>query len=370
MQWLILIILVPYLYLLLRIYLNLLKITPYHPGNNPGIFVSVIVACRDEEKDLPLLLSDLSRQNYPADKFELIIVDDNSSDSTYNIAAGFTKIKNLKVLRNAGKGKKKAIKNGIEASSGSLIATTDADCRVGNNWLKTMVSLDVENKPEMIIGPVRLENGIGFFKRFQELEFMSLQGITAGTAIAGDPVMCNGANLAFSKKAYTEYAEDLHDELVSGDDVFLLHNIKRKPCNKIMWLESTDAMITTRVPDTIFSFTRQRARWISKAGSYSDRSTQVLAIVTFVTILVQFLLLICGLFRPELLLVFAALFVLKSIPDFLILSNTLRRYNETDLMKWFVISQLVYPVYVIAVVLCSPGTRYRGHISSPSPKGI
>lgn len=370
MQWLILIILIPYLFFLLMIYLNLLKITPYHPGNNPGIFVSVIVACRDEEKNLPRLLSDISCQNYPADKFELIIVDDDSSDTTFNIAAGFTKIKNLKVLRNAGRGKKKAIKNGIEASSGSLLATTDADCRIGNNWLKTIVSLHVENKPEMIIGPVRLENERGFFKRFQELEFLSLQGITAGTAIAGDPVMCNGANLAFRKEAFIEFAGNLHDELVSGDDVFLLHNIKKEPGNKIMWLESADAMITTRIPETISSFIRQRARWISKAGSYSDRSTQVLAIVTFVTILVQLLLLICGLFSPELLLVFAAFFVLKSIPDFLILSNTLRRYNETYLMKWFVISQLVYPVYVIVVVLCFLSPRYRGHISSPSPKGI
>jgi len=370
MQWFFLIILIPYIFLLLRIYLSLLKIAPFHPGNNPGVFVSVIVACRDEEKNIPLLLTDISCQNYPADQFELIIVDDNSSDTTFNTASEFNWMKNLKILRNAGRGKKKAIKTGTEASSGSLFVTTDADCRLGNNWLKTIVSMHVEYNPEMIIGPVRLENRKGFFKRFQELEFLSLQGVTAGTTIAGDPVMCNGANLAFRKEAYPEHDGNLHDELVSGDDVFLLHNIKREHGNKVMWLESPDAMITTRLQETISSFIRQRARWISKAGSYSDRPTKVLAIVTFVTILVQLLLLICGLFSLELLLVFAAFFVLKSIPDFLILSNTLRRYNETDLMKWFVISQLIYPVYVVVVTLCSLNPRYRGHISSPSPKGI
>ncbi len=357
MQWLFLIILVPYIYLLIRIYKCLLKITSYHPGRKSEIFVSVVVACRNEEKNLPLLLSDISGQTYRSDLFELIIIDDNSEDSTFKIASGFRKIKNLKVLRNSGTGKKKAIRTGVEASAGTLVITTDADCRIGDNWLKTIVSFHDENKPEMIIGPVKIENGRGFFKRFQELEFLSLQGITAGTAVAGDPVMCNGANLAFQKETYSDYAGDLHNELVSGDDVFLLHKMKSSQSNKIMWLESAEAMITTRASETLSSFIRQRARWISKAGAYNDKYTQVLAIVTFVTILVQLILMICGLFFPGWLWVFAVFFVLKSIPDFLILYNSAMRYNETTLMKWFVPSQLIYPLYVLAVSLYSPQVR-------------
>jgi hypothetical protein len=65
------------------------------------------------------------------------------------------------------------------------------------------------------------------------------------------------------------------------------------------------------------------------------------------------LLLTCGLFFPGLLWVFAAFFALKSIPDFLILSNTAGRYEERSLLKWFVPSQLVYPVYVLAIFLYS-----------------
>jgi cellulose synthase/poly-beta-1,6-N-acetylglucosamine synthase-like glycosyltransferase len=370
MQWLFLIILIPYIYFLIRIYLNLLKITAYHPGNHPEIFVSVIVACRNEERNLLQLLSDISGQTYSPDMFELIIVDDNSSDSTFRIAAGFTKIKNLKVLITTGNGKKKAIKTGVDASAGTFIITTDADCRIGKNWLKTIVSFHVEHKAEMIIGPVKLENSTGFFRRFQELEFLSLQGITAGTAIASDPVMCNGANLAFQKSAYSINADDLHYELASGDDVFLLHNIKSRPGSRIMWIESPEAMITTSVSETLSSFLRQRGRWISKAGSYSDRYTQALAIVTFVTILIQLLLAACELFFPALLLVFAVFFVLKSIPDFLILYNTAGRYNEIKLMKWFVFSQLIYPVYVLAVAIYSLSHRSMDRINSPSLTGI
>jgi cellulose synthase/poly-beta-1,6-N-acetylglucosamine synthase-like glycosyltransferase len=361
MQWLLLIILIPYIYILVRIYFSLLKIKAYHPENNPEIFVSVIVACRDEEKKLPFLLSDISGQTYSPDLSELIIINDNSSDSTYKVAAGFNNIKNLKVLQNTGIGKKIAIKTGVEAAAGTLIITTDADCRIGKNWLKTIASFHDKNNPEMIICPVKFESGRGFLHRFQELEFLGLQGITAGTASAGDPVMCNGANLAFLRETYFKYDDNLHRELVSGDDVFLLHNIKREPGNKIMWIESEEAMVITNASETLCSFIRQRARWISKAGSYSDRFTQILAIVTFVTISVQLLLLACVLFLPGLLWVFAVFFVLKSIPDILILSNSARRYGKTSLMKWFVLSQLIYPVYVLTTVFYSMRHKTEMH---------
>jgi biofilm PGA synthesis N-glycosyltransferase PgaC len=370
MQWLVLLILVPYIFFLLRIYLNLSKIKLYQPRISSEIFVSVIVACRNEEKNLPYLLSDISYQNYRPDKFELIIIDDNSLDSTFNVASSFSRIRNLKVLRNAGIGKKTSIKTGVKASAGKLIVTTDADCRIGREWLKTIVSFFNEKTPEMIICPVSLNDGKGLFHRFQELEFLSLQGITAGTADSGNPVMCNGANLVFLKETYLKYSGNLHKELVSGDDIFLLHNIKRDKGNKISWLESNEVMVTTKASETFHSFISQRARWISKAGSYTDLYTQLLAIVTFVTILAQLILLTCGFFSRIYLLIFGAFFILKTIPDFLILYNTATRYKKPSLMKWFVISQLIYPVYVFVVTINSLIHRSIARVSYPSPKGI
>ena len=149
---------------------------------------------------LPLLLSDFADQNLNPDLFEIIIVIDNSLDSTFEVASGFGRIKNIKVMNSPGRGKKQAIRTGVEASAGSYIIVTDADCRVGNNWLKTIASFEAEYEPGMIICPVQLEDGSGFFHRFQELEFLSLQGITAGTVAGQDPVMCNGAALAFQKR--------------------------------------------------------------------------------------------------------------------------------------------------------------------------
>jgi cellulose synthase/poly-beta-1,6-N-acetylglucosamine synthase-like glycosyltransferase len=353
MQWLLLIFTIPYLYLLINIYRSLAHIRPWHPESFPGRFLSVIIACRNEEKNLPVLLKHLSEQDYNPDLFEVLIIDDNSSDNTSSIASGFEGIKNLFVIKNSGKGKKSAIRQGVNASKGSTIVTTDADCRMGQNWLKNIASSFEENKPEMIICPVQLDGGKGFFQRFQELEFLSLQGVTAGTAFSGRPVMCNGANMAFTKEIYDKYSANLHYELISGDDVFLLHAIKSDPVNKIIWLESADVMVFTKTSETVSAFLKQRARWASKAGAYKDRYTRLLGIVTFVTILFQLSLLIGGICNPVILWVFLAVFILKSVPDFLILQNTLGRYRKKSLMKLFPPGQVIYPVYVFAVLIYS-----------------
>lgn len=350
MHWLILILLLPYLYLLLKIYKGLTSVDPFKPEKHGTAFLSVVVPCRDEEKSLPFLLSDIARQTLDNNLFELIIVDDNSGDSTFQAASGFSYAGIIKVIRNKGTGKKTAIRTGIEASAGELIITIDADCRIERTFLETISSFYSEKRPEMIICPVALESGRGFFHRFQELEFLSLQGVTAGSALCCDPVMCNGAGLAFTRESYSRHSGDLHFELASGDDIFLLHSIKKDGPGKIRWIESEGAKITTRHSDSPGSFIRQRARWISKTGHYSDTSAKALAIVTFVTILTQAVILGAGIFYPPVLIVFVAFAALKSVPDFLILHNTASRYKKKNLLRWFLPSQLIYPFYVSAIV--------------------
>src|SRR5664280_296808 len=86
MQWLLLILIIPYIYLLSRIYRSLTHIKSYHPQSVPALFLSVVVACRNEEKNLPVLLNYLSEQDYNSDLFEILIIDDNSNDNTSAIA--------------------------------------------------------------------------------------------------------------------------------------------------------------------------------------------------------------------------------------------------------------------------------------------
>ena len=353
MYWLPAILILPYFILLFKIYRGLLKITVFEASTDPAIFVSVVVACRNEQKNLPALLDSIAQQSYPGNLFEVIFVDDGSTDKTLEVLSEFAGISNILTLNSIGKGKKQALRTGIIAAKGNLIITTDADCRMGKNWIRIIAAFYELNRPDMIICPVQIESAPGIFGKFQELEFMSLQGITAGSAISEEPTMCNGANLAFKKSMYLHHSDYLHDEINSGDDIFLMHNLKKEYRSKILWLESSDAMVMTESSSTIGSFLKQRSRWISKGKSYKDRDTIVLGIVIFVAIVLQISCFIAWLFYPVLTGVFLVILILKSVPDFLILLNTSGRYGKKKLMWWFLPAQIIYPIYVLSVVFYS-----------------
>jgi cellulose synthase/poly-beta-1,6-N-acetylglucosamine synthase-like glycosyltransferase len=352
MHWLPAILILPYFIILLKIYRSLLEIKPFNATSEPGTFVSVVVACRNEEVNLPQLLKNISEQDYPANLFEIIIVDDNSTDRTAEVISGFESTDNILIVNNKGTGKKPALKTGIGIASGNLIITTDADCRMGKSWIRTIASFYEKHKPEMIICPVQIESSTGFFGKFQELEFLSLQGITAGSAYAGNGTMCNGANLAFTRDAYLNNTGSMNFGIASGDDIFFLHTLKEQKA-KILWLESTSAIVKTVSSPTARSYFKQRRRWISKSISYTDRFSVLLGIVTFVTILLEISLLVATVINDSFLPVFLTIFIIKSVPDFLILLNTTRRYDRVVLMNWFIPVQAVYPLYVILVVFYS-----------------
>jgi cellulose synthase/poly-beta-1,6-N-acetylglucosamine synthase-like glycosyltransferase len=353
MYWLPAILILPYFFLLLKICRNLRKIKPFTFSSAPSTFVSVIIACRNEEKRLPALLDSLSRQDYPLELFEVIIVDDNSSDKSYETASENRDLRQLKVLKNEGRGKKEALRTGIIASKGSLILTTDADCTMGKNWIKTAVAFFEINSPELIISAVQLNGIRGFFGKFQELEYLGLQGVTAGSVMAGDGIMCNSANLAFTKEAYLKHMADLRFDLNTGDDVFMLHSMKKDNNSGIMWLESAESIVTTSSSSTVLSFLEQRKRWISKWRAYSDEFTIRTGIITFIAILLQLAAFISLFFNISFIWLFLIILALKSLPDFLILRNTTARYGKTELMHWFLPAQLIYPLYVTGVLLYS-----------------
>ena len=156
--------------------------------------------------------------------------------------------------------------------------------------------------------------------------------------------------LPLKKNLISNTLIDLNDELLSGDDVFLLHSLKKERETKILWLESEDSVVTTKRSETVGSFLKQRARWISKAGSYSDHETKVLAIVTFVAVFLQLFLLIASIFNGAFIPVFLVCFLVKSVPDFLIVQNIASGYGREKLLGFFIPAQLIYPFYVFSVL--------------------
>jgi hypothetical protein len=97
----------------------------------------------------------------------------------------------------------------------------------------------------LIIAPVELKSNLKIFQQLQKLEFASLVASGAGAAAFGKPILCNGANLAFPKKIYSIHVNDLHNELLSGDDMFLLESVKNSK-GKIRFLKSIWRMVENK----------------------------------------------------------------------------------------------------------------------------
>ncbi|OFY54991.1 MAG: hypothetical protein A2Y87_10925, partial [Bacteroidetes bacterium RBG_13_46_8] len=247
----------------------------YVPGpvENTPCF-SVILPFRNEEKHLPGIMNDLSTQDYPPGKIEVILVNDRSDDQSWSVANEFCQHHDnfSVIIPPAGKtGKKEALHAGILAARHEIIVTTDADCRAGRRWLSTLASFYCDVSPAMIIGLVVPHTGEkGFFHYFQQLECISLTGAGAASAVDRKPIYCSGANLCYRKDLYLRFSDPMLQSVFSGDDTFLLLKMKKKYREGIRVLKSKDALIRTKAEATPADFFRQRSRWISKSFLYRD----------------------------------------------------------------------------------------------------
>ena len=313
--------------------------------------VSVIIPMRNEAANIESLLNCLKNQIYPENFLEIILVDDHSSDNTLELINKFylpnTEIVNLS---NQFNGKKAAVKTGIEASNGDLIILTDADCIMNSEWIACYVSYYQQYNPVLMLGPVCAIPGNSPFAKMQALEMFSLLGSTAGAAGVFRHIMCNGANLSFPKYLYPEIKHIYNSSTSSGDDIFVLQELKKKYRQKIHFVKSRDLIVYTKISSTILSFFNQRKRWVSKAPLYNDIdiiTTAFFVLLINISLLGTFIL---GLISYDI-APFLYLLLIKSLADYLILNKVTTFFREKSLMLWFPIVQSIYFVYVSFTVL-------------------
>jgi len=323
----------------------------YKPGRieNAPCF-SVILPFRNEENHLPGILNDLSLQDFPSDKVEVILVNDHSEDQSLSVARQFCRHHGnfvLIVLPDGRAGKKEAIHAGILAARHEIIVTTDADCRAGRQWLSTLASFYQDVAPAMIIGLVIPQSGEnGLFSYFQKLESISLTGAGAASAIDRKPIFCSGANLSYRKDLYLRYDDPMNQSVISGDDTFLLLQIKKQYRTGIRVLKSKNALIRTGAETNPADFIRQRSRWISKSIHYRDPDILYSALVVgFANLMtaVAVLLLFFG-YPPWLIPILLAM---KFIPDGFFLWHLSRYFGISFRLFYYAVSALLYPLYLM-----------------------
>ncbi|NDA61103.1 MAG: glycosyltransferase [Chitinophagia bacterium] len=328
---------------------------PNNPLPSDSVFFTIIIPARNESKYIERCVHSVFRNHFPLHLFEVIVVDDYSEDTTPDLVRNLQTIypqlrllqlQDYPAIRVGQAYKKKAIELAIQQSKGNWIVTTDADCEVPPNWLALMNAYIEQYNPVIVAAPVMFFNGKGVLSIFQQLDFLSLQGITAASVSAGFHSMCNGANLAYRKDIFEEVGGfSGHEHLATGDDMLLMHQIKKQYPNRVGFLFSKDAIVYTEPAKSWNAFLQQRIRWASKADKYREKKIfSVLLIVWLLNALLTFGLILM-LFQQLSWISWLVLMLIKTISELYLLTPVARFFHEERLLTYFPCMQPLHIIY-------------------------
>ncbi len=343
------------------------RIDPLVPSSaaSPSTKVSIIVPARNESAQIRSCLDSLIQQSYPKALLEIIVIDDHSTDSTAAIVQTYEN-KNVRLLSLADylnsptqSYKKATLTLGVSKAQGTLILTTDADCIPPRNWVSLMVQAHETEGWQCIAGPVLFHQEQNALERFQSLDFIGTMIITGAGITSRKLLLANGANFAYTKRAFEQVEGfDGVSSKASGDDVFLLHKIAATFPDKIGFLKNAQASVVTKAMPDLASFVQQRLRWGTKNTSYTDVRITLIAGLVFATcwgILICLLLSLVGYLAA--LGGFLVALGIKTLADYQLLRKGMDFFGRLDLRPALGWSQLGHILYIALVGMGSLWVR-------------
>ena len=326
---------------------------------------SIVIPFRNEAECLPDLLNSILELKYDKHKFEILFIDDDSEDDSVKlIRSKLSKTQiDFSILtndHNSSSPKKDAITKAITESKHEWIVTTDSDCKLPKYWLDSFDCFIQKNDTKFIVAPVTYYQTTSFLKRFQLLDFLSLQGVSIGGFGINKPILCNGANLAYTKSLFNEldgFKGNSH--ISSGDDIFLLQKAIYKCPKQIHYLKNESAIVQTLAQPTLKSLVSQRVRWAAKTSSYNSLFGKLTGLTVFLMngFLVCSPLLTLANFISLKTLIYT--FVIKFSIDFLLLFKAARFFNQDSFLASFLFSSFIYPFFSVYVVFTSVFKGYK-----------
>lgn len=320
---------------------------------------TIIVAARNEEKNILRCLNSLDLVDYPDDKLEIILVDDKSDDSTGRIIdefiCGKPRFKKIVTKKEIGrlKGKTNALANALDVATGEIILTTDADCTVSPSWVKTTVSYYTDNVAAVTGFTTQIVDNN--FSGLQAIDFIYLLFVASGTINLGTPISCIGNNMSYRKNAYDEVGGYENLPFSVTEDFNLLNAVWKLRKYRIIAPLDKDALVTSLPCRTILELFRQKKRW-AVGGIGVPIPGYLLFIFGFITNLcvftAPFILLLntnlnSGYLASSASWIYLSFF--KIVIDFFVLYPIHSRLGIQKNLKYFFTFELYYIIYVTAL---------------------
>lgn len=348
-----------YSFMIFLLWIGQLKLKTFKPARSENLTAfTICIPFRNEADNLPALLDSLSELEYPNSHYEIILINDGSTDSSIKIINDFIKKNHSQIdlliidnVRLSGSPKKDALNQAIQNSKYDWIVTTDADCQVPKQWLLLFNTFIVQRSKTFVAAPVAHFDVSGILLNvLQQLDLLSLQGATIGGFGINKPFLCNGANIAFAKADFLRLnGYSGNEEIASGDDVFLMQKFLQDNPKSVGYLKSKNATVWPKPQESWHGLINQRKRWAAKAGSYNNRFSQVVSW----TVLLGNLALIGSVFFVGInpLLVYGM--IAKVIVDFILIVQTAVFFNKKKPLWGYLGSMLLYPFFVVYVAVLS-----------------
>ncbi len=302
--------------------------------------VHVIISVYNEENRVEALIRDLVGQSFKG--FDVTIIDDGSTDATLEKLSQFTVcLGNFNIIESEHKGKDAVIKEALRNIQDGLVIITDADCRHPQFWIESVVAEADETDASLLIGAVKIDGT----HPLQATEFLSVQAVTIGSANINHPLICGGANLAFRAEAYHRVSNDVKEN-ENGTDMFLLEAMKRSG-EKIVVVNSVDAIVETSGKESLREFLTQRGRWSKKGVKYTDYEILAAGVLNILMQIVLIVAAVCSVMHVELL----CFWLLKFCIDAPLLSAVAIKFNTPQYIPLIPVVSLIYPFYVLTTLI-------------------
>ncbi len=310
--------------------------------------VSIVMAARNEEQNIRACVESLIQNQYPKEKLEIIVVNDSSTDATprimHELSEKYSNVKavNAKQSIDRLRGKANAIAQGIDISSGEIIFMTDADCVVPSSWVRATVQNYAHDTG--VVAGLTLLHPKNWFAAMQSLDWAYILAVASAAMSLKNPLSCIGNNFSFRKQAYDEVGGYRGTKFSVTEDFALFKAITKSGRWGYRYPLETETLVLSNACNTVLDLYRQKRRW-GVGGKDMPLSGLMIMVIAFC----MHALLLTGLFLNLGLSLLLFGLAVKFMFDGLLLSIPLTRSNRLSQLKYFLLFELYYMLYVIAL---------------------
>jgi len=229
-----------------------------------------------------------------------------------------------KGINDDGMGKKHALHKLISAATTEYVWLQDDDI------IPPAQTPDTD--ADLLILPLRMDGGNSLLERLQIAEYAAIQQLTMDTAKRGKPILCSGANLIVKRSRWLESWSELHPDIPSGDDMFLLESFKRRRL-KIAVVDEERFTAVVHAQTTWRDFWHQRMRWAGKAPHYTDKDIRLYGAIVLSANIFQIL---------------CPLFILLKFP---VEYRLIKKRDRSVSFAVALLLEILYPVYMLICLI-------------------